>query len=80
MKGQDADKEAIEQIEQTVKKLSKNKSIKLGYIVHTSSRKPAIDTSIQKGIKGLKKSHNTILRLIKTPCTETIEELLKIGR
>ena len=79
LKGQDADKDAIEQIINTVKLLSKDqKAIKLGYIVHTSSRNPEMDTTNQRIIKGLKKSNNLILRIKKTPHTENIEDLIAV--
>lgn len=77
LKGQDADGEAVEQIRNSVCLLSKNKSFKFGYIVHTSSKKPEIDTTMQRLIKQLKKSHNIILRFRKTPHTEIIENLLR---
>ena len=77
LKGQDADSDAIEQINNSVELLSKDKTaIKLGYIVHTSSRNPEMDTTNQKIIKRLKKSNNLILRIKKTPHTENIEDLL----
>ena len=79
LKGQDADSDAIEQISNSVELLSKDKTaIKLGYIVHTSSRKPEMDTTNQKVIKRLKKSNNLILRIKKTPHTENIEDLIAV--
>ena len=78
LKGQDADEEAIAQIEETVKRLSKNEhDIKYGYIIHTSSRSPETDTTNQRIVKRLKQSpHKIIIRFRKTPHTELIDDLI----
>ncbi len=78
LKGQDADEEAIAQIQETLKQLSKNeKDIKYGYIIHTSSQQPETDTTNQRIVKRLMKSHNIIIRFRKTPYSEFIDDLIK---
>jgi hypothetical protein len=76
LKGQDADEEAIAQIEETVKRLSKNENdIKYGYIIHTSPRNPETDTTNQRIVKRLS-SKKIIIRFRKTPHSELIEDLI----
>jgi hypothetical protein len=76
LKGQDADEEAIAQIEETVKRLSNNENdIKYGYIIHTSPRNPETDTTNQRIVKRLS-SKKIIIRFRKTPHSELIEDLI----
>lgn len=76
LKGQDADEEAIAQIEETVKRLSKNENdIKYGYIIHTSSRNPETDTTNQRIVKRLG-AKRIVIRFRKTPHTEQIADLI----
>lgn len=77
LKGQDADSEAIEQISNTVKLLTKDKNaFKLGFIVHTSSMNPETDTTMQRMVKRLKQTHNIMIYFRRTPHKETIEDLI----
>ncbi|MBK1990191.1 hypothetical protein A0J48_022140 [Sphaerospermopsis aphanizomenoides BCCUSP55] len=75
LKGSDVE-HAFEQVENTIKIISKNykKVTKYCYIVTT--RCPLNSAQIQVKAKSFKSKYNAVLKIIKTGCTEKINSLL----
>ena len=61
--------------------LSENRnSVKLGYVVHSSTKNPAFDPKTQNLLKSVKQRHNLIIRFRKTPHEEKIGDLIEKKR
>lgn len=80
--------QGVEQILITVQKvrekrelnvmLSENRNaVKLGYVIHSSTKNPAFEPKTQNLLKGVKQSHNLIIQFRKTPHEEKISDLIE---
>ena len=75
LKGSDV-KHAFEQLENTIKHISKDKTKKIKFCYVITTRVPLSSPEIQQKAKYFKKNYNATLRVRKTICTESLDSLI----